>query len=804
MTKLKSIISMLIIAVLVFMLSSCRQADTETLVSNAFPNAYGTHLVSPDTLSSAFYHCKSATLTRLQAEAYLAAGVKGQYREDFLATVVLCVDSQRTRADIVGWSSLRYSDIKVFIELDDRYTAYYINAIAAGLDRGGGIAEALNFLEYLHNDGRLTSAEEADVQIMFDYQAAELKKQNSAVKIVVPVEGSCSYSFGMFFKEGAELLESPRAELLSAGARLPDGECDSFLYPEASAYDKVKREGDFAQFYKRIRNIDIKIEREVLGTNILRMREGVILPIYLIAVTALLIFWSASVYMRSYDREIRRHLLVISILIALWMFLRILRGIGLPMDIRVFLWYCYYISMCIIPCLFLDLALYIKQDGKRLKGLMRAVYSIAVVFIIIVLTNNFHMLVFDNVYEHNYGYNFMYYVIFAWNAMLSLSAFILLIAANKGQHGRLSSSLVVACIASCMLIYAVCFTLRVQAVFFNETSIFACLMICATLEACLQSGLIISNKKHYQLFETTDLQMCLLSLDYKVIYSTVNRPRLPDGLLERIKGFDFSDGEMLKFTDYSAEMLYRVYGLSAGYAVVSDSVSQVLRLSRQLEEKSIMLKGQIADLALKQEQLQEFYEIEYRAQLLDEVRHSIKNKTSMIKDILNTMPKQFSSSLDRESIEKLKRIKLLVGYCKRKANLSLLAKSGEVLSAEGLRLLFSEMLTDAEGLLVQGAVSVKGGMGFGADVVSVIYDLVESCIESLIIAGGGDIMMAFNLQEEKPSVRVMLFADTKGEFSGLDSQLLSAIGKCSGEVTVAQEEERVLICCTFERRSVNA
>ena len=88
----------------------------------------------------------------------------------------------------------------------------------------------------------------------------------------------------------------------------------------------------------------------------------VVLMIYL----GILVSWGISVYDRIVNKEIRRHLIILVVLMMFWMLLRTLRltVFYYVFPIGQWCWYAYYISMILIPQICLFAAKYIgKPEG---------------------------------------------------------------------------------------------------------------------------------------------------------------------------------------------------------------------------------------------------------------------------------------------------------------------------------------------------------------------------------------------------------------------------------------------------------
>lgn len=103
-------------------------------------------------------------------------------------------------------------------------------------------------------------------------------------------------------------------------------------------------------------------------------------------------FWTIRLCYKLYDKKTRRYILIIGILIIFWMLIRIIKGtIDLPYLERI-CWYLYYLPLIFIPTLY-----YISSSsllGKMNKTKKTIIYIFSTILLLLVLTNDFHQLVF--------------------------------------------------------------------------------------------------------------------------------------------------------------------------------------------------------------------------------------------------------------------------------------------------------------------------------------------------------------------------------------------------------------------------
>ena len=133
--------------------------------------------------------------------------------------------------------------------------------------------------------------------------------------------------------------------------------------------------------------------------------------------------WGVSVYLRCLDYVLRRRLVAIATICALWMIEVILKYKSFTPFYATVLWYLYYVPMTLIPLLY-------QLCGLRLAGLEQhrlgrrycaALWIMAILLIGFVLTNDFHQQVFhfdrtSDTWSNDYTYGWGYFAVLVWTA----------------------------------------------------------------------------------------------------------------------------------------------------------------------------------------------------------------------------------------------------------------------------------------------------------------------------------------------------------------------------------------------------
>lgn len=176
----------------------------------------------------------------------------------------------------------------------------------------------------------------------------------------------------------------------------------------------------------------------------------------------LYIGWGISVSKRIVQAQVRRNLVAVALLNVFWFVIRSMKYyfVSDPALSRQ-LWYWYYFPMLFIPLfsVFISMSLG-KPENYRLPKWTSLLYIPTVLCLLLVVTNDFHQLVFDfpagEVWsDKNYDYVFGYFPVIGWEIICALTSFtIMVIKCRLSQRKKyLPLSLLCICIVYA-IIYA--------------------------------------------------------------------------------------------------------------------------------------------------------------------------------------------------------------------------------------------------------------------------------------------------------------------------------------------------------------
>lgn len=157
--------------------------------------------------------------------------------------------------------------------------------------------------------------------------------------------------------------------------------------------------------------------------------------------------WGVLAYLRCLDYVLRRRLVAIAAICALWMIEVILKYKSFTPFYATVLWYLYYVPMTLIPLIY-------QLCGLRLAGLEQhrmgrryrtVLWVMAVLLIGFVLTNDVHRQVFhfdrsSGTWSNDYTYGWGYGTVLVWTAFNFVAFFILVGRSSSFRIQRFSGT----------------------------------------------------------------------------------------------------------------------------------------------------------------------------------------------------------------------------------------------------------------------------------------------------------------------------------------------------------------------------
>lgn len=154
--------------------------------------------------------------------------------------------------------------------------------------------------------------------------------------------------------------------------------------------------------------------------------------------------WGLSVRRRIVQKQVRRYLTGVAVLLIFWMVLRSAKYfIVWQADAIRYMWYLFYLPMLFVPMLALLIAMSLgKPDDYRLPKRTMALWLISGAMLLLVLTNDLHQLVFTFPKDAavwsdtDHGYGIAYFPVIGWQVLCAAAALAVMFNKCRVPNGR--------------------------------------------------------------------------------------------------------------------------------------------------------------------------------------------------------------------------------------------------------------------------------------------------------------------------------------------------------------------------------
>ena len=488
----------------------------------------------------------------------------------------------------------------------------------------------------------------------------------------------------------------------------------------------------------------------------------------------LFVAWGISVRSRIIQPQVRRYLTAVSALMIFWMTVRSIRySLEEALWVMRHLWYLYYLPMLFIPLLAVFIALSLgKPESFRLPKWTVLLYIPTAALLLLVLTNDLHQLVFRFpedavVWMNEYRYGIVYFPVVGWMVLCALTALVIMLVKCRVPNSRKVLVLpfvpvVLSVIYGALYIFQLPW-LRLIA---GDVTVVFCLLIAATLESCIQCGLIQSNTHYNDLLLSCTLRVQLTDPEYQRLLSSRSAEPIPLQIMRQTEtGPVRLDGGL------------RLSGapVRGGHVLWTEDVSELLEVLEELQDVKDSLEDNNA--LLRAEYTLKAREAHIAEQ--DRLYNIIQRETAPRIKLLAELTDAFETMGDEAQRKQiLGKMAVIGAYLKRRSNLIFLADKTPLFQEKELHLTFGESMDNLElcgitcGLLseLEGPVEARQLMK--------MYDLFEEIVERSI-----DTMSTITvwIGPADGALRITINTDSAANLSPLGSDSVSALRDEDGE-----------------------
>ena len=439
----------------------------------------------------------------------------------------------------------------------------------------------------------------------------------------------------------------------------------------------------------------------------------------------IIITWGISVHRRVLNRSARRYLIAIAALLLFWFVIRTCKFLfleGMP-ALQYYCWYGYYIPMILIPLMGVYLAICLgRPEEYILPAPLKSLMIPAILFILLIITNNFHQKVFafpfgmeatDSIYVHKP----LYFVCLGW-ILAEVIAFLILLLVRSHVPGKRKRIWAPVIPAGAAFLYVTGYLMGIQPLYLiagDMTAVFTLIML-AVCETCIRSRLIPSNTRYSELFHASTIGAQIVDESYNRYLASDNAKEFSKELMrctekgpvelgnERLSGAPVTGGHVLWVENIS---------------MVQDLLEKLKRISSRLSENNNILK---AEVELKEKQAQ----ADEHMRIYDKITEEVAPQLWKIETLLEL------SDDHMKMIENLSRICVISSYIKRRGNLILLGEEASFFPAQELEYCLRESMENLRLCRVAVSLSCRCQGILPKDSAMAAYDFFEMIMEAAL------------------------------------------------------------------------
>lgn len=492
---------------------------------------------------------------------------------------------------------------------------------------------------------------------------------------------------------------------------------------------------------------------------------------------ALLFMWVVSLHRRLTNKNVRRLMLMVGILLLFWMIDKIVKwdftgSVTHPL-VR-YLWYGFYVGMLFVPTLGAFIINYLgKPENYSHPKKLNYLLIPPLAMLLAVFTNDLHQKVFVFYngfinFDLEYSYDWVYYIVMAWFIIMGFYFVLMMVLKSRVPGSRRLQKMPIL-----IMLFAALFWIGYSMKLYNcDLTVMDCLIIVLLLESAIQSGLLPSNSQYQQLFDATTVPVQILDKDYQPHYVSAGALPVDEEILRRTEGG----------TVHLEDTLVNSAPINAGRVVWQDDITQLTELQERLQdtqeqlgEENTLLK---AELELKEKRAK----TEEQNRLYDRIAREVEPQLKKADTLLQMIEKE-----PEKAHPLIAKVCVLGSYIKRRGNLLLLGEETEKILSRELEYCIRESLENLSLGQVFVALNCKCEGRLPMEYMVAAYDFYETMVEHLL----DDITaMLVNLtcSEEKVVMNIQM-----GCTEGIAAQILSDVTVPFGSFTYEIMEEDVVI-----------
>lgn len=424
---------------------------------------------------------------------------------------------------------------------------------------------------------------------------------------------------------------------------------------------------------------------------------------------AIYTIWLILLYIRIFDKTLKKYVLSIGVLLVFWMAIRMVKRYTTGYVTEI-LWYLYYIPLLMIPTFYYNCSSYLINSKNKKRRIIAIIISI--ILFLLVITNSLHNIVFKiksniNDYNHNIGY----FIIVAWILYLIVVAIINLIKSSKNKGYK--NIILISITILIGIIYTILYIKNIPVIRKTNMSVIIGTLFCVGLEMMLDFKLIPNNFRYKKIFKNSNLPLEIVSQDGKTRIVTNHSINLKENIINDIKN------NKVKSIYKDNNIIKNVNVINGGYSIEEKDYSKINEYEEKLKSIQQELIEQETILQKQRKIATEIYETKLKGEIIELLDEKIEQKRNLINELIKEMK--------ITDIDKMKNIKLLLNYCKRMSNLVISSYNKEKYDNKRLEVIINEMLIEAQSLGINGVLKTNNfeiSSGETANIYEIIFETI--------------------------------------------------------------------------------
>ena len=424
---------------------------------------------------------------------------------------------------------------------------------------------------------------------------------------------------------------------------------------------------------------------------------------------AIYTIWLILLYIRIFDKTLKKYVLSIGVLLVFWMAIRMVKRYTTGYVTEI-LWYLYYIPLLMIPTFYYNCSSYLMNSKNKKRRIVAIIISI--ILFLLVITNSLHNIVFKiksniNDYNHNIGY----FIIVAWILCLIVVAIINLIKSSKNKGYK--NIILISVTILIGIIYTILYIKNIPVIRKTNMSVIIGTLFCVGLEMMLDFKLIPNNFRYKKIFKNSNLPLEIVSQDGKTRIATNHSINLKENIINDIKN------NKVKSIYKDNNIIKNVNVINGGYSIEEKDYSKINEYEEKLKSIQQELIEQETILQKQRKIATEIYETKLKGEIIELLDEKIEQKRNLINELIKEMK--------ITDIDKMKNIKLLLNYCKRMSNLVISSYNKEKYDNKRLEVIINEMLIEAQSLGINGVLKTNNfeiSSGETANIYEIIFETI--------------------------------------------------------------------------------